>query len=87
MFISGNVYKRVDDKWVPATADQPTDCICGVKSTGAWKEYIGVCTMIDADRDIVQFAPHGDFMFTVSDTAKFKIGDTILYDGRILNDD
>ena len=30
---------------------------------------------------------HGDFYFKVDDSSKYKIGDTILYDGRILNDD
>ena len=36
---------------------------------------------------MVEFATHGDFYFAVDDSSKYKIGDTILYDGRILNDD
>ena len=75
-----------NNEWIPSM-NAPTDCICGVKTTGTWKEYVGIVTNVDKVNNMVEFATHGDFYFTVDDSSKFKIGDTILFDGRILNDD
>ena len=86
VFLSGNAYMNRNNKWVVSN-NAPTDCICGVKTTGTWKEYVGIVTNVDKVNNMVEFATHGDFYFTVDDSSKFKIGDTILYDGRILNDD
>ena len=86
VFLSGKAYMRVNNQWVPSK-DSPTNCIAGVKTSGTFKEYVGICTRIDKARNIVTFATHGDFYFSVDDTSIYKIGDTILYDGRIINDD
>ena len=74
------------------------DCICEVKPTGTWKEYIGICvafvdaqsnytTTPDSNTVSILFASHGDFYFTVDDSSKYSIGDTILYDGRTLHNE
>ena len=86
VFLTGNAYMNRNNKWIPSM-NAPTDCICGVKTSGTWKEYVGVVTNVDKVNNMVEFATHGDFYFTVDDSSKYKIGDTILYDGRILNDD
>ena len=49
--------------------------------------HVGIITNVDTKNNMVEFATHGDFYFTVDNSDKYKIGDTILYDGRILNDD
>ena len=86
VFLSGNVYMHRSNAWIPSS-NSPTDCICGVKTSGSYKEYVGVVTNVDIKNNMVEFATHGDFYFTVDNSDKYKIGDTILYDGRILNDD
>ena len=86
VFLTGNAYMNRNNSWIPS-ANAPTDCICGVKTSGTYKEYVGVVTNIDKVNNMVEFATHGDFYFTVDNSDKYKIGDTILYDGRILNDD
>ena len=35
----------------------------------------------------ILFASHGDFYFNVTDSSKYKTGDTVLLDGTILTDD
>ena len=38
-------------------------------------------------QDTIDFATHGDYYFRVDDSSKYKIGDTVLYDGSIVDDD
>ena len=88
VFISGHVYKLVDGaKWVSSTANDTTDCICSVVHKGTWKEFNGVITSIDVDNKCVTFASHGDYLFYVDDSNIYAIGDVLLYDGRILDED
>lgn len=102
VFLSGKVYSCKDNKYITET--NSTNCIPSVKSTGTYKEYIGIIVdkhkanddieigevfknSININQDTIDFATHGDFYFKVNDSTKYNIGDTILYDGTIINDD
>ena len=99
VFASGNVYKRVelqpsDDKdahieytWIPSTVDDRSDCICSVVLNGSYKEFVGIITSVDTENGCVTFATHGDYLFNVDDASQYEIGDVVLYDGSILDDD
>lgn len=97
VFISGHVYKLVDGngassnhsvhKWVSSTANDTTDCICSVVHKGTWKEFIGVITSIDVDNKCITFSSHGDILMKCDDSNIYAIGDVILYDGRIVDED
>ena len=67
VFLSGSAYMNRNNSWIPSQ-NAPTDCICGVKTTGTWKEYVGVVTNVDKENNMVEFATHGDFYFTVDDS-------------------
>ncbi|WP_290088320.1 hypothetical protein, partial [Muribaculum intestinale] len=64
-----------------------TDCICSVVINGSYKEFVGVITEVDAENGCIKFATHGDFLFTVDDSNLYQIGDVILYNGKILDED
>ena len=84
--MSGKVYKRVDGLWIESTTSDRTDCICSVISTGNYKSFVGVVTSIDEKNNSLTFGTHGDFMFNVDDASLYEVGDVVLYDGRILDD-
>ena len=86
-FMSGKVYKRINDEWISSTPDDRTDCICSVVNAGNHKSFVGVVVSIDEENHSLTFASQGDFMFNVDDTSLYEIGDVILYDGCILEDD
>ncbi len=87
VFMTGHVYKYVDDAFVQSTVDDSTDCICSVKPSGIWKEFVGIVTSIDEDAKCLKFATHGDYIFHVTDSSKYEIGDMICYDGSVISDD
>ena len=87
VFLSGHVYKYVNSSWISSTSNDSTDCICSVKINGTWKEYIGIITSIDVKNNCITFATHGDMLFKVDDANIYQIGDVILYDGRIVDED
>ncbi|WP_334089842.1 hypothetical protein, partial [Helicobacter typhlonius] len=47
VYLTGKVYKHTENGWVPSTEADTTDCICSVKTTGKWNEYVGICVRID----------------------------------------
>ena len=63
------------------------DCISSVQLTGNHKTYLGVIVDIDKENNSITFASHGDFMFNVEESNLYEVGDVVLYDGRILEDD
>jgi hypothetical protein len=83
VFMTGNVFAKQNSTW--STTTTPTDCICSVKSSGTFREYVGLCAKINSDNTI-NFATHGDCYFKVDDTEQYQIGDTVLYDKSILGD-
>ena len=102
VFMSGMVYNLKDNIYINETTS--TDCIPSVKSSGTYKEFIGICVNkhksgdkvtigdvmkkdIIINQDTIDFATHGDYYFKVNDSSKYSIGDTILFDGTIVNDD
>ena len=87
VFFSGKVYKQNNEKWELSTTSDRTDCICSVINVGNHKTFAGVVVSIDESKNSLTFASHGDFMFNVEDTNLYEVGDVILYDGRILEDD
>ena len=86
VFMSGRVYKRVDNDWIESTVNDTEDCICGVVSTGTHKTYVGIITRIDEENHSLTFASHGDYLFTVDDSSKYAVGDVVLYDGSVVMD-
>ena len=102
VFISGNVYKLKEGKYVDRT--DTTDCIPSVKTEGKYKEYLGIVvakhkageTVTVGDvvkhdviigQDTIDFATHGDFYLKVNDSWPYQVGDTVLYNGDIVNDE
>ncbi|WP_289705069.1 hypothetical protein, partial [Bacteroides acidifaciens] len=80
VYMTGKVYHREDSKWVPSTEADTTDCICSVKTTGTWKEYVGICVRIDEANSCITFATHGDYMVKVEDSSCYSIGDEVFID-------
>ncbi|KAK8836386.1 hypothetical protein M9Y10_039729 [Tritrichomonas musculus] len=80
VYITGNVFKRNDNKWVSSTVDDSTDCICSVKTIGSWKEYIGICVQIDQKNNCISFASHGDYLVKVDDSSCYSVGDEVFID-------
>ena len=87
VFMSGHVYKYVNGSFISSTANDSTDCICSVVINGSYKEFVGVITEVDAENGCIKFASHGDMLFTVDDANLYQIGDVILYNGKILDED
>ena len=87
VFLSGHVYKYENNKFISSTATDSTDCICSVVINGTWKEYVGIVTSIDAKNKCITFSSHGDYLFYVDDSNIYQVGDVVLYDGRIIDED
>lgn len=87
VFASGHVYKRVNGKWLSSTVTDRSDCICSVVIDGTYKEFVGVITEVHELNGCVTFASHGDFLFNVDNANLYQIGDVILYNGKILDED
>ena len=103
VFTSGEVFHLDGEKYVKG-AGSSTDCITSVKTTGTYKEFLGICTAIHKsgetvtvgdtiksdvvmEQDTIDFATHGDYQFRVDDSSKYSVGDTVLFDGTILDDE
>lgn len=87
VFMSGNVFRNNrDGTFTKSTENDAQDCICSVKTKGIWKEFVGVCVEIDSEKKNIKFATHGDVLFKVDDANIYEIGDTVLYDGRIVDE-
>ncbi|KAK8842899.1 hypothetical protein M9Y10_025765 [Tritrichomonas musculus] len=80
VYMTGNVYKQVNNKWQASTETDTTDCICSVKTNGKWNEYVGICVKIDEVNKCVTFATHGDYLVKVTDTSCYGIGDEVFID-------
>ena len=102
VFMSGEVYNLKNGNYTKET--NTIDCIPSVKSTGTYKEFLGIVVNkhksgdkvtigdvvkydVEINQETVDFATHGDYYFRVDDSNKYKIGDTVLYDGSIIDDD
>ena len=102
VFMSGMVYSLKDNIYINETTS--TDCIPSVKSSGTYKEFLGIVVNkhksgdkvtigdvmkkdIIINQDTIDFATHGDYYFKVNYSSKYSIGDTILFDGTIVDDD
>ena len=84
-FMSGKVYKRVENNWTLSTSTDSTDCICSCITHGTSKTFAGIITSIDSKNKSITFATHGDYLFKVSNSSKYNIGDTICYDGSVID--
>ncbi|MBD5584770.1 MAG: hypothetical protein HDQ88_06790 [Clostridia bacterium] len=80
VYLTGKVYKCVNNKFIPSTATDTTDCICSVKTNGDWNEFVGICVRIDAKNKCVTFSSGGDYLVRVNDTSCYKIGDEVFVD-------
>lgn len=74
------------------------DCVPLIKSTGDYQSFVGVCTEVNATHHrqttttingqvyaYTRYATHGDFLFHVDDSSKYKVGDIIKFDGSIID--
>ena len=48
---------------------------------------MGIIVSVDVENECVTFASHGDMLFKVDDSSKYNIGDTILFDGTVIDED
>ena len=80
VYLTGKVYKYVDNKFITSMEDDTTDCICSVKTNGKWNEYVGICVKIDKQNKCVTFATHGDYLVKVTDTSCHGISDEVFID-------
>ena len=105
VFMSGKVYNYDLKTHRYVEGNRTSDnCIPSVRSSGTYKEFIGVCIFrhhkgesttvgdviksdVVVNEDTIDFATHGDFVFKVDDSSKYNIGDTVLFDGTVLDDD
>ena len=105
VFLSGQVYHYDTSSQMYIEGHRNAEnCIPSVKSSGSYREYLGICVAKHESRESVtigdviksdviinentiDFATHGDFIFKVDDSSEYSIGDTVLYDGSILDDE
>ena len=102
VFMSGMVYNLKDNIYINETTStdcipsvKPTGTykeflgICVNKHKSGDKVTIGDVMKKDViiNQDTIDFATHGDYYFKVNDSSKYSIGDTILFDGTIVDDD
>ena len=86
VFMSGKVYNRINESWIESKVNDRQDCICSVMISGNEKNYVGVIVGVDEKNKSITFASHGDFMFNVDNSSSYEVGDVVLYDGRILDE-
>ena len=82
IFMSGKVYKHTNDGWQASTSNDTIDCICSVKTTGNWKEYVGICVSIDEHNKCITFASLGDYLIKVGDVSCNAVGDEVFIDNE-----
>ena len=46
VYMTGNVYVKQNNKWNKSISTDSIDCIPSVKTSGTWREYLGICTHI-----------------------------------------
>ena len=100
--MSGKVYKLIDGKYVDRTdttdcipsvkAEGKYKEYLGIivaKHKAGETVTVGDVVKQDViiDQDTIDFATHGDFYLEVNDASSYKVGDTILYNGDIVNDE
>lgn len=101
VYATGKVKKfdKKTMKWTDKIGN--TDCICEVKESGTVDEFVGVLVAFmnskgeyvtdtkGGDGSIVSvvFATHGDYLFTVPDSSKVKVGDLVKVNGTVVGKD
>lgn len=52
-----------------------------LSTSGTWKEYVGVCTSVDEDLNIIRYSNSGTYMVAdIPDTSNLGIGETLFID-------
>ena len=46
VYMTGNVYVKQNNRWNKSMSTDSIDCIPSVKTSGTWREYLGICTHI-----------------------------------------
>lgn len=46
VYMTGNVYVKQNNRWNKSVSTDSIDCIPSVKTSGTWREYLGICTHI-----------------------------------------
>lgn len=57
-----------------------------ISTSGLWKEYVGICTNIDREHNLIRYATNGTYLITgIPDTSNLGMGETLFLDpeGRI----
>ena len=63
--------------------------ICTAIHPAGSKIEVGDVIKSDAQlvQDTIDFATHGDFIFKVADSSRYRLGDTVLFDGSVIDDE
>ena len=89
-YVEGN---RTSDNCIPSVRSSGTYQefigVCIFKHHKGESTTVGDVIKSDVvvNEDTIDFATHGDFVFKVDDSSKYNIGDTVLFDGTVLDDD
>lgn len=52
-----------------------------LSTSGTWKEYVGICTVIDTDLNIIRYSNSGTYIVSnIPDTSNLGIGETLFID-------
>ena len=88
-------FNKESSTWTNAITN--IDCICELKPSGIPDEFVGILvayvdqkgiyTQSPTNARALLFATHGDFLFDVPSTENIKVGNTVLIDGTIVNND
>ena len=78
LFMTGNLFKYSNNGWKEIISTDTADCICSVKSTGSWKEFVDIIIEIGTENNCIAFATHGGYLFNVDDSSQYQVGDIVL---------
>ena len=97
IYATGKVksFNKESSTWTNAITN--IDCICELKPSGTPDEFVGILvayvnqngiyTQSSTNARALLFATHGDFLFDVPSTENINVGNTVLIDGTVVNND
>ena len=89
VFLTGNMYQLNDEeKYVKATVNNKNECICGVIKGNDinYRLFLGICSSINEENNTIEYMNQGCYYFKVNNSNNYKIGNTLLYNGEIIDD-
>ena len=89
VFLSGNMYQLNDnDEYVKVNDNDKKECVCGVirDKNSSYRLFLGICSAINEHNNTIEFINQGCYYFKVADTSTYNIGNTVLYNGEVIDD-